>query len=238
MTRAVQLAIAAVIGGAAAVERKGALQLMLSRPLALGPLLGAALGDVRGGLTIGVPLELLFLGAVNLGATLPDNETIAASCAVAAAVLAGQDTHIGVDETTATLAIALFLPTAVLGRRLERLTEGINRRLAARARATIAAQPARAIRLHLGGLLAPFLAGAAYTGIAAALAPFLAALRRGLDHHLVQGLEIGWIFFLAVCCASAVRAIRDARAPSFAAMASGAIALVTLAVKILHWRSP
>ncbi len=32
--------IAAVIGGLAAVERKGALQLMLSRPIVLAPLLG------------------------------------------------------------------------------------------------------------------------------------------------------------------------------------------------------
>ena len=55
-------AIAAVVGGLAAVERKGAFQLMLSRPLVLGPILGWALGDARGGLAVGVPLELLFSG--------------------------------------------------------------------------------------------------------------------------------------------------------------------------------
>ena len=45
--------IAALVAGVAAVERKGALQLMLSRPIVLGPLLGWALGDAQGGLVIG-----------------------------------------------------------------------------------------------------------------------------------------------------------------------------------------
>ena len=69
-------AVAALIGGLAAIERKGALQLMLSRPIVLAPLLGWALGDPRGGLVLGVPLELIFLGGVNLGGSLPDNETL------------------------------------------------------------------------------------------------------------------------------------------------------------------
>ena len=52
-------AIAAVLSGLAAVERKGAFQLMLSRPLVLAPVLGWLLGDAHGGLLLGVPLELL-----------------------------------------------------------------------------------------------------------------------------------------------------------------------------------
>ena len=52
-------ATAALIGGLSAVERKGALQLMLSRPLVLAPVLGWALGDAQGGLVLGIPLELL-----------------------------------------------------------------------------------------------------------------------------------------------------------------------------------
>ena len=55
-------AAAGLVGGLAAVERKGAFQLMLSRPLVLAPLLGLALGDLPGGLALGVPLELLLGG--------------------------------------------------------------------------------------------------------------------------------------------------------------------------------
>src|SRR5206468_9225007 len=48
-------AVAALVGGLSAIERKGALQLMLSRPIVLAPILGWALGDARGGLVLGVP---------------------------------------------------------------------------------------------------------------------------------------------------------------------------------------
>src|SRR5467141_1317429 len=72
------MAIAALIGGLSAIQRKGAFQLMLSRPIVLAPLLGWALGDAQGGLVLGIPLELLFLGGVNLGGSLPDNESLLA----------------------------------------------------------------------------------------------------------------------------------------------------------------
>ncbi|HSN13645.1 MAG TPA: PTS sugar transporter subunit IIC, partial [Anaeromyxobacteraceae bacterium] len=64
------------MAGLAAVERKGFLQAMLSRPIALAPLSAWALGDVQGGLLLAAPLELLWLGAVNLGAALPVHEVL------------------------------------------------------------------------------------------------------------------------------------------------------------------
>src|SRR5438477_10875449 len=81
--------LAALIGGLSAVERKGALQLMLSRPLVLAPVLGWAMGDAQGGLTLGIPLELLFLGGVNLGGSLPDNESLLAGTMTAMVVPGG-----------------------------------------------------------------------------------------------------------------------------------------------------
>ena len=76
------------VAGLAAVERKGFLQAMLSRPVALAPAVGLALGDLQGGLLLGPPLELLWLGAVNLGAALPANEAMGAAAIVGGAVLA------------------------------------------------------------------------------------------------------------------------------------------------------
>ena len=95
--------IAAAIGGLAAVERKGALQLMLSRPIVLAPLLGWALGDPLGGLALGVPLELIFLGGVNLGGSLPDNETLLAAALTSAVVPAGIAAGTGVDAPLSAL---------------------------------------------------------------------------------------------------------------------------------------
>ena len=70
MSIAVDYLVLAVVAGLAAIERKGFLQAMLSRPVALAPLTGLALGDLDGGLLLGPPLGLLWLGAVNLGAIL------------------------------------------------------------------------------------------------------------------------------------------------------------------------
>src|SRR5207244_1656246 len=89
----VLMVIAALIGGLSAIERKGAFQLMLSRPIVLAPLLGWALGDAQGGLVLGIPLELLFLGGVNLGGSLPDNESLLAGALTSMVVSAGLSTR-------------------------------------------------------------------------------------------------------------------------------------------------
>src|SRR5512138_5972 len=77
-----------VIAGLAAVERKGFLQAMLSRPIALAPITGLALGDVMAGLFVAAPLELLWLGAVNLGAALPVHEALGTAAIAGGTVLA------------------------------------------------------------------------------------------------------------------------------------------------------
>src|ERR1700686_427048 len=103
-------AVSACIGWIAAVERKGALQLMLSRPLVLSPLLGWALGDAAGGLALGLPLGLLFLGGLNLGGSIPQNETLLSAVLTAALVPAGRLTGRGVDPALAALGLALLYP--------------------------------------------------------------------------------------------------------------------------------
>jgi PTS system mannose-specific IIC component len=157
------------VAGLAAVERKGFLQAMLSRPVALAPAVGLALGDLQGGLLLGPPLELLWLGAVNLGAALPANEALGAAAIAGAAVLAGQALGTGVTPAVALLAVVACAPVALLGRRVDALVERWNERLAARAEALLEAGDARgAIRENLYGLLLPF-------GVAALLAPAAAA---------------------------------------------------------------
>ena len=113
-------AIAALVGGLAAVERKGAFQLMLSRPLVLAPILGWLLGDAHGGLFLGVPLELLFLGAVNLGGSLPDNESLLAAGLTAMVIPAGLAAGTGVDGPLAGGGGGGGVLVGVVGRCLER----------------------------------------------------------------------------------------------------------------------
>jgi PTS system mannose-specific IIC component len=223
-------AIAAVVAGAAAVERKGALQLMLSRPLVVAPLLGAILGDARGGLLLGIPLELLFLGGVNLGGNLPDNETLLAAALTAMVVPAGVAIG-GVDPALAALGVALLFPLALFGRRLERASEERNLRIAAEVLRRVEAGDTSALALNLRGLVLPF---AATTGICAAAglaSPLLAWVRLRSSPQLEVALIGAWHALSAVAAGCAIRAIRDPRAPIFATLSAAVMAVAALALR-------
>jgi mannose/fructose/N-acetylgalactosamine-specific phosphotransferase system component IIC len=210
-------AIAALVGGVAAVERKGAFQVMLSRPLVLAPLLGALLGDARGGLMLGIPLELLFLGGVNLGGNLPDNETLLTAALTAMVVPAA---HGAVDAPLAALGLGLLFPLALFGRRLERASEHRNVQIADEVQRRVLAGDASATSLNLRGLLLPFGATAGICALAALVSPLLGWLRAQCSPAAVTSLAGAWHAVVAVAGASAIRAIRDPRAPLFAALSA------------------
>jgi mannose/fructose/N-acetylgalactosamine-specific phosphotransferase system component IIC len=215
-----------LIAGLAAVERKGFLQAMLSRPIALAPLAGLALGDASGGLAVAPPLELLWLGSVNLGAALPIHEALGTAAIAGGAVLAGQALGTGVTPAVAVLAVLLCAPLAVLGRKTDRLVEVENERLALRAERELACHHARAaVRMNLYGLALPFAlafvlapAGAALCG--AAVPALLRAAPRA-----VAPLTLGWWTFAGLACAAGAKALRARRA-GWAFAAAAAVVLV------------
>ena len=220
------LAVAALAAGAsglAAVERKGALQLMLSRPLVLAPLLGWLLGDPQGGLFLGVPLELLFLGGVNLGGSVPENETLLCAALVSAVVPAGLATGRGCDEALCVLGLGLLYPLALAGRRLERATEQRNGELATLARSRAAAGDPEAAALNLRGLWLPFASSAAVAGVCALASPLLAWTRLQVPPRLAEGLGGSWHAAWALGLAVAIRSIRDPRATRLAAVSAVAV---------------
>jgi mannose/fructose/N-acetylgalactosamine-specific phosphotransferase system component IIC len=223
--------IAALVGGAAAVERKGAFQLMLSRPLVLAPLMGALLGDAKGGLLLGVPLELLFLGGVNLGGNLPDNETLLAAALTAMVVPAGVALHTGVDAPLAALGLALLFPLALFGRRLERVSEMRNAQLLDEAVRRVRAGDAGATSLGLRGLLLPFGATAGICAAAVLVSPLLGWVRAQCSQAVVLALAGSWHAVAAVAGACAIRAIRDQRAPLFAAISAAVMAAAAFGLR-------
>ncbi|TMA17288.1 MAG: PTS sugar transporter subunit IIC [Deltaproteobacteria bacterium] len=224
-------AVAALVGGLSAIERKGALQLMLSRPIVLAPILGWALGDARGGLVLGVPLELLFLGGVNLGGSLPDNESLLAGALTAMVVPAGIAAGTGVDAPLAALGLALLLPLALFGRRLDRAAEELNSRLMDEAVRRASRGDPSAARVNLRGLLLPFGAAAGICALGVLVSPVLALARakcRAIElFALAESWHLGW----AVAAACAVRAIRDPRAPALAAVCALTVIVITLAFR-------
>ncbi len=217
------------MAGLAAVERKGFLQAMLSRPIAIAPLAGWALGDPGGGLLVAAPLELLWLGAVNLGAALPVHEALGAAAIAGAAAVAGRALGVAVSPEIAILAVLLCAPLALLGRKADRIVEIWNERLALRAEAQLAYHnPRAAVRTNLYGLAAPFAIGAvlAPIGAAAAGAAIPAFLRA------VPGagapLRIGFYAFAAFAAASGAKALRARTAPILFFVAFGAALALAL----------
>lgn len=76
------------------------------RPLITCTIVGALLGDLQTGLTLGASIELMSLGIVNIGAAAPPDMNMAAIICAAFAIL---------TDASAETALALAIPIAVLG---------------------------------------------------------------------------------------------------------------------------
>jgi mannose/fructose/N-acetylgalactosamine-specific phosphotransferase system component IIC len=218
-----------LIAGFAAVERKGFLQAMLSRPIALAPLAGLALGDAAGGLAVAPPLELLWLGAVNLGAALPIHEALGTAAIAGGAVLAGQALGTGVTPAVAVLAVLLCAPLAVLGRKTDRLVEVENERLAARAERELACHHAHAaVRQNLYGLVLPFALAFVLAPVGAALCGAAVPVLLRDAPGVVGPLTVAWWAFTGLACAAGAKALRARRAGWAFAAAAAAVLLLGL----------
>jgi mannose/fructose/N-acetylgalactosamine-specific phosphotransferase system component IIC len=108
------------------LDRVYIFQLMISRPMIMGPIIGIFMGDVKVGILIGASLELLWLNAPPVGSYLPNDESFCTAVAVPVAVIAS----VYMDNMAASgLSILLSLPAALVGRfldtRLRMLNEGL-----------------------------------------------------------------------------------------------------------------
>lgn len=75
-----------------------------SRPLVAATLVGLVLGDVKTGVTLGVSLQLIFMGISGVGAAVPPDQVIGSVIATAFAILTKQDVEV---------VLALAIPVAV-----------------------------------------------------------------------------------------------------------------------------
>jgi mannose PTS system EIIC component len=98
------------------LDRVYLFQLMVSRPMIMGPVIGFIMGDIKIGILIGASLELLWLNAPPVGSYLPNDESFCTAVAVPVAVIAGTS----MDHMAASgLSILLSLPAALVGRSLD-----------------------------------------------------------------------------------------------------------------------
>ena len=47
---------------------------MVIRPIVVSPVIGALLGDLQTGVMVGATLELVFMGAIQIGAAVPPDD--------------------------------------------------------------------------------------------------------------------------------------------------------------------
>jgi len=66
------------IGGLLSLDVSAWGQIMVSRPIVCGPLIGFLLGDLKTGLIIGALLELIWINVISVGAAIPPDATIVA----------------------------------------------------------------------------------------------------------------------------------------------------------------
>lgn len=83
---------------------------MVNRPIVICSLVGLVLGDLQSGIMIGASLELVFMGAIQVGAAVPPDVLVGASLGAAFAIITGKGSEI---------ALTLALPIAILAQSLK-----------------------------------------------------------------------------------------------------------------------
>ena len=109
--------ILAFFAGFAYFSRRFLGDLYLERAIVLGPLAGLIMGDLQTGLIVGGTLELIFMGASDIGGSVPVNLPIGATIGTAFAI-AG---NLKPEE-----ALAIAIPAAIAGSFFELLAKTVS----------------------------------------------------------------------------------------------------------------
>src|SRR3954468_23918769 len=154
-----QSVLLAFIAGFAYFSRRFMGDLFLERAIVLGPLTGLILGDYKTGLVVGASLELIFIGAADVGGSVPPNLPIGSILGTAFAIKAGLKPE---------QALVIAVPAALLGAFGELMAKAVSSFLVPRAERYAAAANTRgiAMTMHLGNLIhALCIAIPAYLGL-------------------------------------------------------------------------
>ncbi len=109
--------VLAFIAGFSYFARRFMGDLYLERAIILGPLTGLIMGDLPTGLLVGGTLELIFMGAADIGGSVPPNLPIGSVIGTAFAIAAG----LSIEE-----ALVIAIPAALVGAFFELLAKTIS----------------------------------------------------------------------------------------------------------------
>jgi fructoselysine/glucoselysine PTS system EIID component len=109
--------IIAFFAGFAYFGRRFLGDLYLERAIVLGPLTGLIMGDLQTGLIVGGTLELIFMGASDIGGSVPANLPIGSTIGTAFAIA---------GKLTPEAALAIAVPAAIAGSFFELLAKTVS----------------------------------------------------------------------------------------------------------------
>lgn len=230
------VALAGLWGGLLALERRAFLQAMFSRPLVAATGMGLLLEDVPSGLFIGMVLELFYLGTANLGASLPDHDTLSASATAAAAAAMANASGGGGTPAIWTLSLLLFVMTGRVGRWIDRGLERYAARLASTAvESAESGELKRAVRQNLWGMWPHFLVFGGITALCALLGYLLAPWEGRLPLRVVRGLAWAYPAIASVAAAIAARGSHARRAGLYAGASAGLVVCLAGFLSFVRW---
>lgn len=218
------VAVVGIFGGLLALERRAFLQAMLSRPLIAATLTGALAGDVESGLYVGLVLELFHLGSASLGASIPENDTLAATGAAAGAAALSAAAG-GSTPAIWSIALLAFAPLGPIGQRLDRALDAYSIRLArTAARSAEAGDLNRAVRQNLWGMWPHLLVFGAVTSLCYLVGAELGLpFYRALSLDQIRGLAWAYPAMASVAAAIAARGSHARHAHLWAGAAAFAV---------------
>lgn len=155
---------------------------MISRPIFAGPLIGLIMGDLQMGLVVGASVELMFMGVLPIGGSVPPNAQIAGIIGTIYAINSG----------ASELGITLALPIGILAQFLIMLAWNINIYLVHRADKQIKENKVKEIeRTHLMGILVFFLVFFVATFMAVYFgSDFVKAINDAMPVWVSEGLKV------------------------------------------------
>jgi len=123
--------LAAVIAVFCGLDRIAVSQFMISRPIVAGPLTGIFLGEPLLGLHIGMLIELLWLGRIPVGATIPPDDTQVAVGGTFLATYMAASTNYP-EPVNIAIALLVALPLAKSGQLFDHMARRANDNLGQR----------------------------------------------------------------------------------------------------------
>jgi PTS system mannose-specific IIC component len=144
--------LAGVLAMVTGLDRIALLQFMISRPIVAAPLAGWIMGNPLVGLEVGTLLELLWLGRLPVGASIPPDDT---QVAIGATVLAlSMDRLLGMSGMPVViLCVLTAIPLGKFGQLFDRLARHANGLVLKRNNALFVGSARDLERLHLLGLI-------------------------------------------------------------------------------------